>query len=67
MKKTALQIYFNGLELCYQFPIEKETFMKHWNNQIDGAGYFKGEDESGQCVIINPSQCGVIEIYERSF
>ncbi len=64
MKKTMVAVHFNGATNYYYFLEDKESFLKRWNNHIPAVGYFKSRDENGNEIIINPSQCGGIEMVE---
>jgi hypothetical protein len=44
--------------------MDKESFMKRWNNQTPAVGYFSHNDRNGHHIVINPSCCGTIEIVE---
>lgn len=64
MKQTEVIVRLNNETYYYRFPIDKETFLKYWHNHLPAVGYFTGKDDSGNEVIINPTNCGVIEITE---
>lgn len=63
--KTNVYVCSNGADPQYTFDLEKEIFIKSWNNQLAGVGYFTGNDIKGRLVIINPSLCSLIEISEK--
>ena len=62
---VSVHVIFNGASIHYEFFEDLETFMRRWNNQLAGAGYFTSKDTDGKLVIINPSNCGTIEIVEK--
>ncbi|WP_107838648.1 hypothetical protein [Metasolibacillus meyeri] len=64
MKKVQVSVHFNGASNYYYFPMDKETFMKQWNNQIAGIGFYSADDEKGCFIVINPTNCGAIEVLE---
>lgn len=64
LRNTRVTAHINGDTHYYYFALSKEGFMSMWNNQIPGCGYYTGRDEDGKIVIINPSNCGAIEIEE---
>jgi hypothetical protein len=63
--KTKVAVHFNGASNFYRFAINKETFMRDWESQIFNLGFYSATDEKGVYVVINPSQCGGIEITEH--
>ena len=72
MKITEVKVNFNGAIMKYLFAIEKNEFIKIWDNHIGGIGHFQfpGYVEhihpfDQALIIINPSQCGSIEICEK--
>jgi hypothetical protein len=64
LKKTEVAVHFNGDSNYYYFSMDKETFMKRWDNQLPAVGHFSLNDQNGNWIVINPSHCGVIEIRE---
>ena len=71
MKITEVNVNFNGATMKYLFMVEKDEFIKTWDNHIGGIGHFQFPgyvdfiDENHETlIIINPSQCGSIEIHE---
>lgn len=64
MKKVEVIVYFNGAYNYYYFLMDIESFMKRWHNHLNIAGYFEGNDQEGRYIVINPSNCGTIEIKE---
>ena len=64
MKKTEVTVLIGNETYCYRFPLDKETFLEYWHNHLPAVGYFTGKDDSGNEIIINPTNCGVIEITE---
>ncbi|RST57644.1 hypothetical protein D5F11_021530 [Siminovitchia terrae] len=61
---VSVHVMFNGASMYYEFENDIEGFMKRWNNHMPAVGFFTGEDKDGKKVIINPSNCGTIEIRE---
>jgi hypothetical protein len=59
--KTSVYICFNGAAFDYVFDAPLDIFIKSWNNQINGCGYFVGYDINQKYIIINPSNCGLVE------
>jgi len=56
----------------YLFTIEKNEFIETWDNHIAGIGYFEMmgyvefiNEKLYGLIIINPRQCGSIEICEE--
>lgn len=64
MKKTEVIVRIGNETYYYCFPLNKEVFLRRWDKQLAGAGYFAGIDDSGNEIVINPSQCGIVEITE---
>ena len=62
--KTCVYIMFNGADKTIYFPMDKKTFMSRWDNHVIGCGYLTMDDEEGNTVVINPSNCGVVDISE---
>lgn len=62
--KTTIYITFNGADNNYTFNMDLETTIKKFNNHITAVGFFSAHDEKGRFVVINPSNCGIIEIRE---
>lgn len=60
--KTCVDIILNGASFTYYFSMSKKDFMKRWNNNTPVIGYISLEDITGKTVIINPSNCSVVEI-----
>ena len=58
-------IILNGNEFNYIFNEEVDSFKKQWDEQIESVGYFSGYDYTNAFVIINPSQCGIIEFNKK--
>lgn len=63
--KTEVQIFFNGAVMDYTFDIPIGEFIRQWENQIGGQGYFTGIDNKGRYLNISPTQCPVVEITEK--
>lgn len=62
--KTKVTVHFNGAYFEHLFSIDKTSFMKIWNNHILAIGYFELDNDEGKTIIINPSNCGMVEIEE---
>lgn len=62
--KTTIRISFNDFDINHTFDMDLETTIQKWNNHITAVGYFSNRDEKGRFVVINPSNCGIIEIRE---
>lgn len=60
--KTIVKVYINGDYFSHIFNMPMKEFMQKWNNQIKGIGHFTHSDNQGKTIIINPSNCGMIEI-----
>lgn len=63
--KTSVYICLNGAAFDYVFDTPIDKFIKHWDNQIHGCGFFSGYDVNRKLIIINPSNCGVIEFSSK--
>jgi hypothetical protein len=46
------------------FDMKLSIFLDKWKNQINGTGFFSEYDVSGNFIVINPSNCGLIEFRE---
>lgn len=62
--KTIVSVYFNGAYFSHEFDMNIKEFMLKWNNQINAVGFFTHSNNVGKTIIINPSNCGMIEIDE---
>lgn len=62
--KTSVGVIFDGTLITYIFNKPKEEFLKLWKNHICAVGYISLDDENGNHVIINPTNCGIVEIKE---
>ena len=65
--RTKVTAHLNGAYVDHLFDMDKVTFMQKWNNHIAGIGYFEHVNTNGVTVIINPSNCALIEIEEVSY
>lgn len=59
---TLVYVMFNGGASENIFDIPLKEFKEMWDTQIRATGYFEGVNRDGNRVVINPSQCPVIEI-----
>lgn len=59
-----VEVMFNGASNLYEFDMEHERFMEKWGHNINEVGYFQAYEKTGHWIVINPSQCGTIDIWE---
>lgn len=65
MNQTVVYIMLANADARYVFPENKELFLKIWDNNIVGCGFFTGVDVNGDTIIISPNQCSTIKIAEN--
>jgi hypothetical protein len=63
--RTNVYICFNGGSFDYVFNTTISEFVKTWNNQVNGCGFFSGFDAENKFIVINPSNCGLIEFSNK--
>lgn len=59
---VSVKVVFNGGYDNYQFDRGFDEFVSDWSSQVKEFGFFKGLDVNGNIIVINPSNCGTVEI-----
>lgn len=62
---TRVAVHNPMFEVYHSFSHTKDEFLKLFNNHLTAVGYYSGNTTDGKTVIINPSQCALIEIEEK--